>query len=71
MRQISLRGAFDDAARLHTVYLAAGAGAIALPDRDGSRPRAPLVVATVVAVGGLLSVVHALLPGADGACFSR
>ena len=68
VRQISLRVALDDAARLQTVYLAAGAVAIGvavIATAHNRIPRSPLVVATVVAVGALLNVVHAMLPGED------
>jgi lysyl-tRNA synthetase class 2 len=65
VRQIGVRPALDIAARLQLVYLSAavvalGAAALARPQRV---ERAPLVVATVVASGGLLNLIHGVLPG--------
>jgi lysyl-tRNA synthetase class 2 len=65
VRQVPVRSALDSASRLQLVYLSAaavalGAAALARPRRVD---RAPLVVATVVAVGGLLNVIHGVLPG--------
>ena len=65
VRQIAVRPALDIAARLQLVYLAAavvalGAAALARPRRI---ERAPLVVAAVVASGGLLNLIHGILPG--------
>jgi lysyl-tRNA synthetase class 2 len=69
VRQVSAQVALDAASRLSAVYLpaalAAGAGAlIALPRRR--RHRAPLLVATLVAVAGGLELAHAMLPGDNG-----
>jgi lysyl-tRNA synthetase class 2 len=68
VRQISTRDALDAAARLKEVYLAAtivavAAAALARPRRRGRR--APILVATVVAVGAALDLLHVMLPGAD------
>jgi lysyl-tRNA synthetase class 2 len=65
VRQVSVRPALDIAARLQLVYLSAavvavGAAALARPRPD---KRAPLVIATVVAMGGLLNLIHGMLPG--------
>ena len=65
VRQIAVRPALDIAARLQLVYLAAAVvalGAAALA-RERRVERAPLVVATVVASGGLLNLIHGILPG--------
>lgn len=68
VRQVPLRDALDVAARLKAIYLAAtlvavGAAALARPRR---RPkRGPTVVATLVAVGATLDVLHVILPGTD------
>jgi len=68
VRQIAARDAFDAAARLHAVYLAAAlaglGGAVAGVARGGSR-RGPAVIAWLVAAGGVLNVLHAVLPGDD------
>jgi lysyl-tRNA synthetase class 2 len=66
-RQVSMRDALDAAARMRAVYLPAvlvGVGAALFAERRSAR-RAPLVVAAVVAAGGGLSLLHAILPGAD------
>jgi len=68
VRQISTRDALDVAARLKAVYLAATivavvAAALARP-RKRTR-RAPVVVATLVAMGAGLDLLHVILPGAD------
>jgi lysyl-tRNA synthetase class 2 len=65
VRQISVRPALDIAARLQLVYLSAavvalGAAALARPRRV---ERAPILVAAVVASGGLLNLIHGMLPG--------
>jgi lysyl-tRNA synthetase class 2 len=65
VRQISARSAFDVAARLSAVYLPAaivalGAAALAVGRR---RERAPVVVGTLVGIGALLNLVHAVIPG--------
>jgi lysyl-tRNA synthetase class 2 len=65
VRQIPVRPALDIAARLQLVYLSAavvalGAAALARPRRV---ERAPILVATVVASGGLLNLIHGMLPG--------
>jgi lysyl-tRNA synthetase class 2 len=65
VRQIAVRPALDIAARLQLVYLAAAVvalGAAALAS-DRRVERAPLVVAAVVASGGLLNLIHGVLPG--------
>ncbi len=68
VRQVSLRDALDSAARLQSVYLPAAFVALAVaalaPARNRGR-RAPLLVATVVAVGAVLNLVHTILPGDD------
>jgi lysyl-tRNA synthetase class 2 len=65
VRQVPVRAALDSASRLQLVYLSAatvalGAAALAKPRRV---ERAPIVVATVVALGGLLNLIHGVLPG--------
>jgi lysyl-tRNA synthetase class 2 len=65
VRQVPVRSALDTATRLQLVYLSAAAvalGAAALA-KDRRAKRAPLVVATVVAIGGLLNLIHGVLPG--------
>jgi len=65
VRQIAVRPALDIAARLQLVYLAAAVvalGAAALAS-DRRVERAPLVVTAVVASGGLLNLIHGVLPG--------
>ena len=65
VRQVPVRSALDSASRLQLVYLSAAAvalGAAALA-RARRVERAPLVVASVVAMGGLLNLVHGVLPG--------
>ena len=65
VRQVPVRAALDVASRLQLVYLAAATvavGAAALATDRRTR-RAPLVVATVVAMGGLLNLIHGVLPG--------
>ncbi|HEX7084130.1 MAG TPA: phosphatidylglycerol lysyltransferase domain-containing protein [Gaiellaceae bacterium] len=66
VRQVSAQAALDAASHVEAVYLPAAlagvAGALlALPRRR--RHRAPLLVATLVAVAGGLDLVHAMLPG--------
>ena len=68
VRQVSLRSALDSAARVHAVYVAAAAvaiGAALLARARADVARAPFLVATVVAVGGLLNLLHSILPGDD------
>jgi lysyl-tRNA synthetase class 2 len=68
VRQISLRSALDVAVRVHASYIAASAVAIAaavLARPKAGLPRAPFLVATVVALGGILNLLHAILPGGD------
>jgi len=70
VRQIAVRPALDIAARLQLVYLSAavvalGAAALARPRRV---ERAPLVVAAVVASGGLLNLIHGTLPDGTSDC---
>ena len=65
VRQVSTRSALDSANRLQMVYISAalvalGAAALARPRRVS---RAPILVATVVATGGLLNLIHGVLPG--------
>ncbi len=68
VRQISVRDALDLASRRQAVYtpavLVAVAAAVLAPRRRVGR-RAPFVVATVVAAGALLNILHAVLPGDD------
>ena len=68
VRQISVRDALDLASRRQAVYtpavLVAVAAAVLAPRRHVGR-RAPFVVATVVAAGALLNILHAVLPGDD------
>ena len=65
VRQVSMREALDKADRLQLVYLSAavvalGAAALARPRPD---KRAPIVIASLVAIGGLLNLIHGVLPG--------
>ena len=67
VRQVSAQDAFDIAARLEAVYLpgalvALATACLAVAHR---RRRTPVVVATLVAVGGSLNLIHAVLPGHD------
>jgi lysyl-tRNA synthetase class 2 len=68
VRQIALGDALDLAARRQAVYtpavIVAVAAALLAPRRRVGK-RAPLVVATIVAAGALLNILHALLPGDD------
>ncbi len=65
VRQVPMRTALDAATRLQLVYLAAATVAVsaAALATDRRARRAPLVVATVVAMGGLLNLIHGVLPG--------
>jgi len=66
VRQVPLRDALDAAARLHAVYLSGALVALAtaaLAARRGYARRAPLLVATVISVGGALNLLAAILPG--------
>lgn len=65
VRQVPVRAALDTADRLQLVYLSAAAAAVGAAALARARPdrRTPLVVATVVALGGLLNLVHGVLPG--------
>jgi lysyl-tRNA synthetase, class II len=68
VRQVSLRSALDSAAHVHVVLVAPAAVAIGVALLARARPgveRAPFVVATIVALGGLLNLLHAILPGDD------
>jgi lysyl-tRNA synthetase, class II len=68
VRQVSLRSALDTAVRVHASYVAAAAVAIAaavLARPRAGVARAPFLVAAVVALGGLLNLLHAILPGSD------
>ncbi len=65
VRQIPLQDALDAAGRMHVVYLsgalcALGVAALATPR---SVARSPLVISALVAIAGLLNLVHAVLPG--------
>ena len=65
VRQVPLQSTLDAAGRMHVVYLSAavtalGVAALATPR---SVARAPLVVSTMVALAGLLNLVHAVIPG--------
>jgi lysyl-tRNA synthetase, class II len=67
VQQIPLRNALDAAARMKSVYLPAVLVAVVtalLAERRSAR-RAPLLVATAVATGAALDLLHAILPGDD------
>lgn len=68
VRQIPLRDALDLASRRSAVYLPAALVAVVVavlaPRRRVGR-RAPFVVATIVAAGALLNILHAVLPSGD------
>jgi lysyl-tRNA synthetase, class II len=68
VRQVSLRSALDDAARMHAPYVAAACVAVTVAliarPRAGVA-RAPFVVAALVAVAALLDLLHSILPGRD------
>jgi lysyl-tRNA synthetase class 2 len=68
VRQIPLRDALDLASRREAVYLPAALVAVVVavlaPRRRVGR-RAPFLVATVVAAGALLNILHGVLPGDD------
>lgn len=69
VRQIPARDAFDRAAHVHAVYVAATIAALAgaLVTASARRSgRAPLVVGWLVAIAGGLNVLHAVLPGENG-----
>jgi lysyl-tRNA synthetase class 2 len=65
VRQVPVRSTLDSASRLQLVYLSAAAVALGAAALAKARrvERAPIVVATVVATGGLLNLVHGVLPG--------
>jgi lysyl-tRNA synthetase class 2 len=65
VRQVPMRSALDSASHLQLVYLSAAAVALgaALLAKARRVERAPIVVATVVALGGLLNLIHGVLPG--------
>ena len=68
VRQISLQSALDSAGQVQATYLAGAAvavGVAALASAQHPEARAPFLVALVVALGGLLNLLHAILPGAD------
>jgi len=68
VRQVPLRDALDVASRLQAVYVPAALVALAVAAFAPARPRqrrAPLLVASVVAVGAVLNLVHTILPGED------
>jgi lysyl-tRNA synthetase class 2 len=67
VQQISVRDALDASARFTAVYLPAvlvGVATALITERRNAR-RAPVVVASVVAAGGALNLLHAVLPGDD------
>jgi lysyl-tRNA synthetase class 2 len=68
VRQVSLRSALDIAVHVHASYVAAAAVAIAsallAPPKTGVA-RAPFLVGAVVALAGVLNLLHAILPGRD------
>jgi lysyl-tRNA synthetase class 2 len=65
VRQVPVRSALDAANRLQLVYLSAAVVALAAAGlaRERRVERAPIVVATIVACGGLLNLIHGILPG--------
>jgi lysyl-tRNA synthetase class 2 len=65
VRQVPMRAALDSASHLQLVYLSAAAVALGAAVLAKARrvERAPIVVATVVALGGLLNLIHGVLPG--------
>jgi lysyl-tRNA synthetase, class II len=68
VRQVSLQSALDSAGRSQAVYLSGAAVAIgtaAVATARSTEARAPILVATVVALGGLLNLLHAVVPGDD------
>jgi lysyl-tRNA synthetase class 2 len=68
VRQIPLRDALDAASRLQAIYVPAALVALAVAALAPARARgqrAPLLVASVVAVGAVLNLVHTILPGDD------
>jgi lysyl-tRNA synthetase class 2 len=68
VRQVPFRDALDVASRREAVYLpavlVAVAAAVLAPRRRVGR-RAPFIVASIVAAGALLNLLHAILPGDD------
>ena len=68
VRQVALRDALDAASRRQSVYVPAALVALAVaalaPARSRAR-RAPLLVASAVALGAVLNLVHTVLPGDD------
>jgi hypothetical protein len=68
VRQVPFRDALDVASRREAVYLpavlVAVAAAVLAPRRRVGR-RAPFIVASIVAAGALLNVLHAIIPGDD------
>ncbi|MEP6813131.1 MAG: phosphatidylglycerol lysyltransferase domain-containing protein, partial [Actinomycetota bacterium] len=68
VRQVSLRAALDEAARRESIYVPAVIVAVCaalLATPQAHVRRAPFLVATVVAIGGFLNLLHAVLPGDD------
>ena len=68
VRQVSLQSALDSAGRSQAVYLSGAAvavGTAAVATARRAEARAPILVATVVALGGLLNLLHAVVPGDD------
>ena len=65
VRQVPLQEALDTAGRLKVVYLSAAIGALAVAALAKPRhhERSPYVVSGIVALGGLLNLVHAVIPG--------
>jgi lysyl-tRNA synthetase class 2 len=65
VRQVPVRAALDSASRLQLVYLSAATVALGAAALANARrvERAPIVVATIVALGGLLNLIHGVLPG--------
>jgi lysyl-tRNA synthetase, class II len=65
VRQVPVRSALETAGRLQLVYLSAALVAVGAAALARAQPvgRAPLVVASVVATGGLLNLIHGVLPG--------
>ena len=68
VRQVPVRSALDTALGVHAVYVSAAVVAVsvaALARPRARSGRAPFIVATVVAAGAGLDLLHALLPGGD------
>jgi lysyl-tRNA synthetase, class II len=68
VRQVSLQASLDEAARVDASYVAAACVAVAaalLARPRTSVARAPFLLATIVALGALLNLLHSILPGTD------